>query len=81
MDEIFHNVHGLQGAFTVVKVAAELPRRYGKHGEVLIRYDDTEEAREVERRRSSVVAGAAEAEAEEKHGGAAERFETASGKS
>lgn len=56
MDEIFHKVHGWQGAFTVVKVARDKPRRYGKRGELLIPYEDTEEAREVEhRRRSSVV--------------------------
>ena len=58
MDEIFHRVHGFKGAFTVVKVAREMPRRYGKHGELLISYDETEEARRVsvERRRSSVAA-------------------------
>ncbi|KAF2765964.1 general substrate transporter [Teratosphaeria nubilosa] len=54
MDEIFHQVHGLKGAFTVVKVAREKPHRYGKNGELLIAWDDTEEAREVDRRRSSV---------------------------
>ena len=59
MDEIFHNVSGWKGAFTVVKVANSMPRRYGKKGELLIAYDDTEEAREVERRRSSVVSATA----------------------
>lgn len=57
MDEIFHKVHGFKGAFDVVKVAKKQPRRYGKNGELLIAYDDTEEAQEVERRRSSVVSG------------------------
>ncbi|CAK1365057.1 unnamed protein product [Cercospora beticola] len=57
MDEIFHKVHGFQGIFDVVKVAKEQPRRYGKKGELLIPYEDTEEAREVARRRSSVVSG------------------------
>jgi hypothetical protein len=57
MDDIFHQVHGFKGAFTVVKVAREMPRRYGKKGELLINYDETEEARRVsERRRSSVAA-------------------------
>lgn len=57
MDEIFHRVHGFKGAFTVVKVAREMPRRYGKHGELLISYDETEEAKNIsERRRSSVAA-------------------------
>lgn len=55
MDEIFHKVHGWQGAFSVVKVAKQQPRRYGKKGNLLIAYEDTEAAREVERRRSSVV--------------------------
>lgn len=58
MDEIFHRVHGFKGIFTVVKVAHEMPRRYGKNGELLINYDETEEARNVgERRRSSIAAG------------------------
>ncbi|KAF2215453.1 hypothetical protein CERZMDRAFT_94864 [Cercospora zeae-maydis SCOH1-5] len=57
MDEIFHKVHGFQGIFDVVKVAKEQPRRYGKKGELLIAYGDTEEAREVARRRRSVVSG------------------------
>jgi hypothetical protein len=57
MDDIFHQVHGFKGAFTVVKVARETPRRYGKKGELLIDYDETAEARRVsERRRSSVAA-------------------------
>lgn len=57
MDEIFHQVHGLKGVFSVVKVAREMPRRYGKKGELLIAYDETAEARRVsERRRSSVAA-------------------------
>lgn len=55
MDEIFHQVRGWKGAFTVVKVANTKPRRYGKRGELLIAYDETEEAREAERRRSSLV--------------------------
>lgn len=50
-------MHGFKGIFTVVKVAREMPRRYGKKGELLINYDETAEARRVsERRRSSVAA-------------------------
>jgi len=61
MDDIFHQVHGFKGVFTVVKVAREMPRRYGKKGELLIHYDETAEARRVsERRRSSVAAQEAE---------------------
>ena len=55
MDEIFQSVSGFKGAFDVVKVAHDLPRRYGKRGELIIRYDETEAARELERRRSSIV--------------------------
>jgi hypothetical protein len=53
MDEIFQDesVKGLKGAFTVVKVAREKPRRYGKNGELLIAYEDTE----AYRRRSSIA--------------------------
>lgn len=57
IDEIFHEVHGFKGIFDVVKVAREKPRRYGKRGELLINYEDTEEARKIsERRRSSIAA-------------------------
>jgi hypothetical protein len=53
MDDIFRAVHGLKGAFAVVKVAHEMPRRYGKKGELLINYEETDAA---VRRRSSVAA-------------------------
>ncbi|CAK7231613.1 hypothetical protein SCUCBS95973_007976 [Sporothrix curviconia] len=43
MDNIFHKVTGWKGVFTVVKVAREEPRRYGKNGEALIDYERTEE--------------------------------------
>ena len=56
MDEIFHAVSGWKGAFTVVKVAKEMPRRYGKRGELLIPYEDTEAAYETEGRRRSSIA-------------------------
>jgi len=55
MDEIFHKVSGFRGAFDIVRVAREHPHRYGKNGELLIAWDETEEAHEVARRRSSVA--------------------------
>jgi hypothetical protein len=57
MDDIFQDVSGFKGAFDVVKVSLTKPRRFGKNGELLINYADTERARSVaERRRSSVAA-------------------------
>lgn len=55
MDEIFHKT---TGPFDVVKIAKELPHRFDKRGNLLIDYHDTEEARDVERRRSSVTGAA-----------------------
>ena len=43
MDSIFRKAHGAAGYFSVVKIAHEEPRRYGKSGELLIAYDETEE--------------------------------------
>lgn len=54
MDEIFQECHGLRGAFDVVRIAREKPRRYDKHGNLLINYDDTEYAH----RRHSGAGGA-----------------------
>ena len=48
MDTIFHKTTSIWNA---VKVAKDEPRRYGKNGELLIAYQDTDE----HRRRSSVV--------------------------
>lgn len=53
MDEIFHKTTSI---FDVVKVANEMPRRFGKNGELLINYEDTEEYIAAQRRRSSVTA-------------------------
>ncbi|EKG12331.1 Sugar/inositol transporter [Macrophomina phaseolina MS6] len=55
MDTIFHKTTSI---FDVVRVAREEPRRYGKNGELLINYDDTEEAaaHAEGRRRSSAAA-------------------------
>ena len=75
MDEIFHDVSGLKGAFSVVKVAHDKPRRYGRKGELLISYDDTEEARRVSMRRGSSVAGKGTAQSAKIEGGAAEHEE------
>lgn len=43
MDEIFQECHGFKGAFDVVKIAKEKPRRFGKDGN-LLDLDDTERA-------------------------------------
>ncbi|ORY71108.1 general substrate transporter [Pseudomassariella vexata] len=43
MDSIFHKVKGTSGYFSVVKVARDEPRRYGKNGDLLIDYEKTEE--------------------------------------
>ncbi|KAK0291361.1 hypothetical protein LTS00_008361 [Friedmanniomyces endolithicus] len=67
MDEIFHQAKGLRGALTVVKIAREQPHRYGKNGELLIAWEDTDDARDVERRRSSIVPNGA--------AGATEKFD------
>ncbi|KAF4552316.1 Sugar (and other) transporter-like protein 46 [Elsinoe fawcettii] len=50
MDEIFHKTTSV---FDVVSVAKHQPHRYGKNGELLINYEETEEY--TTRRRSSVV--------------------------
>lgn len=51
MDEIFRNTTSI---FNVVSVARDTPNRYGKSGELLINYLDTEAAAGA-RRRSSLV--------------------------
>ncbi|KAF2183850.1 general substrate transporter [Zopfia rhizophila CBS 207.26] len=53
MDEIFHKT---TNPFNVVEIAHDLPHRFGKNGELLINYEDTEEAHlYAERRRSSIA--------------------------
>ena len=47
MDSIFSKVSGFGGAFSIVKVAREEPRRYGKKGELLIAVDDAEKSAET----------------------------------
>ena len=56
MDSIFHKTRSI---FSVVSVAKNEPLRFGKHGELLINYEETEE-----HRRRSVVS-------EKSHGGRA----------
>ncbi|KAI1284809.1 general substrate transporter [Xylaria sp. FL0933] len=43
MDAIFHKVDGVKGYIDVVGVAKREPLRYGRDGELLIAYDQTEE--------------------------------------
>ena len=50
MDAIFQESKSI---FDTVKVAHDMPRRYGKKGELLINYEDTDQ----HRRRSSVAQG------------------------
>lgn len=78
MDEIFQDVHGIRGAFDVVKVAREKPHRFGKRGELLIGYDETD----TSRRRSSVASGLARRPGEKTYGhgdenGTSDRIEDA----
>lgn len=47
MDVIFQKT---KSVFSVVKVAREEPRRYGKKGEVLINYEETEEHKKMARK-------------------------------
>lgn len=58
MDTIFHKTTSI---FNCVSVARNEPRRYGKNGEVLINYEETEEA-EV-RRQSAAGQGGVKREA------------------
>ncbi|KAL9066680.1 MAG: hypothetical protein Q9157_007056 [Trypethelium eluteriae] len=53
MDSIFMKTDSI---FTAVKVAKEEPRRYGKNGELLLSYEDTDLHMRAERRKSSVAA-------------------------
>lgn len=75
MDAIFLESKSI---FDTVKVAHDMPRRYGKNGELLISYEDTEQ----HRRRSSVVprtlpkVGEAEAETYEGKKGDVEKGST-----
>ncbi|KAF2003018.1 general substrate transporter [Amniculicola lignicola CBS 123094] len=50
MDEIFHKTTNV---FDVVQVAKDVPHRYDHRGNLLIAYEDTEEARHVGERRGS----------------------------
>lgn len=74
MDEIFQEVQGFKGAFDVVKVSKTKPRRFGKNGELLIDYQDTERARSMAERRRSSVAGQG-ADGYKYEGGNAQQYE------
>lgn len=50
MDEIFHKSTGWTNA---VKVSLEMPHRFGKNGELLIPYEDTDLSAEI--RRTSIA--------------------------
>lgn len=66
MDSIFHKLQpGWAGVLGAVRQAEVEPRRYGKHGEVLIDYSDTEEARAHGRGRTA-EAGADRGAADDK---------------
>lgn len=59
MDAIFNKTTSV---FNVVSVARNEPHRYGKHGELLINYEDTEQhlrraSHVSEKRRSGFTAG------------------------
>ena len=58
MDSIFRKAHGAAGYFNVVKIAHNEPRRFGKNGELLIAYDETEEHAQ---RQASVVSASGKA--------------------
>lgn len=49
MDGIFRKCNSI---FTIVKIMKDEPQRYGKNGEQLIRYEETEEHRQ---RQASMV--------------------------
>ncbi|KAF2119113.1 general substrate transporter [Lophiotrema nucula] len=53
MDEIFHKT---TNAFNVVKIANEMPHRFDKKGNIVIAYEETEEARMFQERRRSSIA-------------------------
>ena len=55
MDSIFHKT---KSVFSVVRLAKEEPRRFGKNGEVLINYDEAIDDTNALRRRSVTTGGA-----------------------
>jgi hypothetical protein len=64
MDSVFRKCKSI---FTIVKIAKEEPRRFGKNGEVLINYDETEE----HFRRASIISERRASMAASQHGGKA----------
>lgn len=63
MDTIFHKCRSV---FTVVKIAKHEPRRFGKNGELLINYEETEEHK-VRERDLSVSSAKAKSENDTSH--------------
>ncbi|RDI77902.1 hypothetical protein Vi05172_g12140 [Venturia inaequalis] len=72
MDSIFKKTDRESGGsfwkplFDVVKVAQNEPRRYGKNGEALINYEESDDPLQVERSRSTIENSSDEAEKKEK---------------
>ncbi|KAH6655166.1 general substrate transporter [Truncatella angustata] len=69
MDAIFHKAPGAKGWIGVVKVAREEPRRYGKNGELLIDYKETEEHKAHFGHEEDPHRGASSSDAETGRGG------------
>ncbi|KAI1098407.1 general substrate transporter [Jackrogersella minutella] len=69
MDSIFHKVRGAGGYFSVVHIAAKEPRRYGKNGELLIAYEETEEHKARVQPAEHGSGSASVTDAEKAHGG------------
>ena len=65
--------------FDVVKVARNEPKRYGKKGELLLTYDESEAHRIAERRRGSSVAKGGVAGTKRDFGGSVEPADDSSG--
>lgn len=72
MDSIFKKTDREAGGsfwkplLNVVKIAATEPRRYGKNGETLINYEESDDQLQVERSRSTVANSIEEAEKKDK---------------
>ena len=69
MDSIFAKVHGAKGFFTVVHEARVAPRWYGKNGELLIDYQNTDQHQRVQSVSHPTPGEAEKATAEESSGG------------
>lgn len=73
MDEIFRKTTSVS---SVVKIAHDTPRRYGKDGELLVDYIDPEKSAGMEERgRSSIARGGAATDAATEKRGDVDRVE------